>query len=285
MRPLRCCGGRLHPMKLIYTKSNWEVSQLPISEFLALVRRDGFDAAEIYLPNCQETPAQLGDLVAQAGLQLVAQAATEGTSVAEHIDSLEKGYLAGVAAKAISVNFHTGRDIFTHEQNLAIFLHGQKLMQQHGVPLLHETHRGRALFTGPGTFRYLQEIPDLLLTVDFSHWFCVHESDLRDQEENLDAAIRAARHIHARVGFGEGPQVGDPRGPAFQGWLERHEELWKRVIALRKAAGDAALTLTPEFGPPPYMPIHPLTDTPVADTWAVNCWMREHLASAFGRTV
>jgi hypothetical protein len=272
-------------MKLLYTKSNWEVSHLSLPEFLTRVRHDGFDASEIYLPNRSESPATVAAIHEEFGLKLIAQAATSGRSVAEHVETLDKWYRHGVAAKAIAVNFHTGRDIFTHEQNLAIFQHGQKLMEELGVPLLHETHRGRALFTGPGTFRYLREIPGLLLTTDFSHWFCVHESDLKDQEENLDTAIHAARHIHARVGFGEGPQVGDPRGPAFTGWLERHKELWAKIIAFRKAAGAPFLTITPEFGPPPYMPVHPLTDEPVADTWEVNGWMREHLISVFGRSV
>jgi hypothetical protein len=51
----------------------------------------------------------------------------------------------------------------------------------------------------------LRRIPSLTLTGDFSHFTCVHESMLADQPENVVACIAAVRHIHARVGFEEGP--------------------------------------------------------------------------------
>ena len=156
-------------------------------------------------------------------------------------------------------------------------------MERAGLPLRHETHRGRALFTAPAAAAYLQALPGLQLTADLSHWFCVHESDLADQPENVAATIAAAHHVHARVGFDEGPQAGDPRGEAFARWLELHLGLWRRIVAARKADGCAFLTITPEFGPAPYMPLLPLENVPVADAWAVNVWMRDRLTLEFGR--
>jgi sugar phosphate isomerase/epimerase len=180
------------------------------------------------------------------------------------------------------VNCHTGRDIFSQEDNVGLFRFGQALSAAHGVGLAHELHRGRALFSGPETKRYLEAIPDLRLTADFSHWFCVHESDLLDQPQNTAAAAAAAVHIHARVGFREGPQLAYPLSPAGRPWLDLHMALWARIIEARKAEARPYLTITPEYGPAPYMPTCSMDDQLVADPWAVNVWMKQHLIAVFG---
>ena len=117
----------------------------------------------------------------------------------------------------------------------------------------------------------------ICLNADFSHWFCVHETDLRDQPEAVDMAISRAWHIHARVGFDEGPQMAFPLSPAAKPWLNRHLELWQRIIAARQADGAEFLTITPEAGPPGYMPIDS-DGTALADAWDINVGMRDYLA-------
>ena len=182
------------------------------------------------------------------------------------------------------MNCQTGRDHFPFEDSgPALRAWPRALREERGVPLLHETHRGRALFTAPAAAAFLAAVPGLRLTADFSHWFCVHESDLADQPGAVAAAVAASDHVHARVGFAEGPQVGDPRGEAFAPWLALHLELWRRIVVARARDGRPFLTLTPEFGPPPYMPLRPLENEPVADAWEVNAWMRDRLALEFGR--
>jgi sugar phosphate isomerase/epimerase len=265
-------------MKLLFTKSKWEAPALSVEAFLDACLRDGFDGTELHLQGLPETPAEIARLHAGRRLIMVGQIVTEGTTPAEHAASLERLYLQACAAGAVFVSSHTGKDFFPHEENLRIFAKGLELEAAHGIPLVHETHRGRALFTAHGTARYLRELPSLALTADFSHWFCVHESDLRDQEESLAAAIAATRHVHARVGFGEGPQVAQPAAPGFSGWLDRHVGLWRRIVAARGLSGAPMLTITPEAGPPPYMPVDPATGSPLADAWAVNVWMKRYLA-------
>ncbi|GAB1483119.1 hypothetical protein MASR2M78_19350 [Treponema sp.] len=49
-----------------------------------------------------------------------------------------------------------------------------------------------------------------------SRWCTVAESYLEDQKEAVDAALSRTDHIHARVGFPEGPQVGDPAAPEWE---------------------------------------------------------------------
>ena len=270
-------------MKLLYLKSNWEAARLPLPVFLEKAARDGFDGAELFLPARPEPASEIRRLCAAAGLKLVAQIATEGRTPDEHLRSLEVLYPRAAETEPLLVNCQTGRDHFAFADSVRVFERGQALSEAGGVPLLHETHRGRALFTAPAAAATLAAVPGLRLTADFSHWFCVHESDLADQPEAVAAAVAASSHVHARVGFAEGPQVGDPRGEAFAPWLALHLDLWRRIVAARAREGRPFLTLTPEFGPAPYMPLHPLDGEPVADAWEVNVWMRDRLALEFGR--
>jgi sugar phosphate isomerase/epimerase len=272
-------------MQLLYAKSNWEVPGVSLADFLARTAADGFDATEIHLPGRPESPDEIALRHADLGLKLVAQITTTGSTPQDHRASLAAHFHHACLTQPLFVNCHTGRDIFSHEDNLGLFQLGQALSEASGVRLRHELHRGRALFSGPDTKRYLEAIPDLQLTADFSHWFCVHESDLKDQSQNTAAAVQAAAHIHARVGFREGPQVGYPLSPANRPWLDLHMALWARIIAARKAEGCAYLTITPEFGPAPYMPTCSADDQVVADPWALNVWMKQHLIDAFGRWV
>jgi len=272
-------------MRLLFAKSNWEVPHLGLANFLERTAKDGFDATEIYLPARPEPPDEIRMRHADRGLKLVAQITTTGTTPQDHADSLTANFRSACKTQPLFVNCHTGRDIFPWTDNLALFRLAQNLSEDSGVGLVHELHRGRALFSGPETKRYLDAIPELRLTADFSHWFCVHESDLLDQPQNTGAAAKAAAHIHARVGFREGPQVGYPLSPANRPWLDLHMGLWSQIVAQRKAESAPWLTITPEYGPAPYMPTCSATDALVAEPWALNVWMRDYLATAFGRVV
>ena len=117
------------------------------------------------------------------------------------------------------------------------------------------------------------------LTVDFSHWCNTAESFLDDQVKALGLAISRADHIHARVGFPEGPQVMDPRSPEWQEALNLHLGWWKKIAAARLADGADMLTIAPEFGPEPYMPLLPVTKQPWPSQWDVNVYMMELLRS------
>jgi sugar phosphate isomerase/epimerase len=146
--------------------------------------------------------------------------------------------------------------------------------------VLHETHRGRPTFSTTETLRHLEALPALRLTADISHWMCVHESDLSDQQEALDRVVPRVDHIHARVGYAEGPQVPHPLAPEYGAALEAHVRFWQAVLDARRVEGREWFTLTPEFGPPEYMPCLPFTRQPVADAWDVNVEFLAYLRQA-----
>ena len=267
-------------MKLIFGKSKWEMWDDPLESFLERVAASGFQATEIYLGSLHETPVEIARLHASYGLQLIGQILTQGQSCQEHVRSLESQFEFAAQCEVVFINSHAGRDIFSFEENLQIFERITQLCQSSGIPFLVETHRGRPTYSAIDTRKYLEALPELRLTADFSHWMVVHESGLEDQAGNLELAIRRSDYIHARVGYAEGPQIPDPRAPEWKGAVERHLGLWQQIIDRHKAEGKEELYITPEFGPPAYMHTAPFTNQPIGDVWEQNVYMKELLSSA-----
>ena len=266
-------------MKILFFRSTWGLEAMPTLEAqLRKIKAGGFDGVELAVPAdaaaCREARKRLDDL----GLAVIAQQCrTTGPTVAEHTAGFEAIFERALLLRPLHLNSHTGRDHFTLEQNLEIFDHAAALAAKHGVELLHETHRGRALFSAPATERFLAERPQFRLVADFSHWCCVHESLLADQAERVARAIKHSSAIHARIGHDQGPQIPDPRDPMWQSHLDVHLNWWKKSVAHRRAEGRAVLCVTPEFGPAPNMTLLPETHQPIADLWDIIVFMRDWL--------
>ena len=266
-------------MIILYFRSVWGLDDCATLEAkFQKIKAGGFDGVELDVPldlaTCQQARRVLDDL----GLAVIAQQwRTSGQTVAEHTASFEPQYERALALKPLYLNSHTGRDHFTLDENLAIFDHATVLANKHGLEVYHETHRGRALFSAPATAQFLAARPGLKLVADFSHWCCVHESLLADQEERVMRATQSAYAVHARVGHAEGPQIPDPRDALWQPNLEAHLAWWRKIVAARRTEGCAILPVCPEFGPAPYMTLLPHSHKPIADLWEINCHMRDWL--------
>ena len=50
----------------------------------------------------------------------------------------------------------------------------------------------------------------------------------------MELAITRTDHIHARVGYTEGPQITDPRVPEWKRALDFHLQCWDKVVAFNK---------------------------------------------------
>lgn len=250
----------------------------PLEIFLQRVKASGFTAAEIYLGSLKESAQEIAHLHASYGLSLIGQILTQGQTCQEHIKSLEAQFEFAEKCPVVFINSHAGRDIYSFEENTRIFQRIIQLSESSGIPILVETHRGRPTYSAMETRRYLDALPGLRLTADFSHWMVVHESDLADQRENIDLAISRADYIHARVGYAEGPQIPDPRAPEWQYAVSTHLKLWQDIIDRHQKNGRENLYITPEFGPPAYMHTTPFTNQPVGDVWEQNVYMKDLLA-------
>jgi sugar phosphate isomerase/epimerase len=232
-----------------------------------------------------------------AGVEAPAPAAAQAEEFAALLDKYRLGYIAQVFAdgaadfgeqvkaaagfKPLKIVSHSARDCMTEAEQDRFFAAALETEARYGIPIGHETHRHRAMFTPWTTARLLNKFPELRITADFSHWTNVCESHLDDQKENLAIAIARAIHIHGRIGYPEGPQVPHPGAPEYRSELELFLGWWKDILARQAAEGAAFATFTSEFGPPGYMHTLPFTQAPVADLWEVNRWMSDRMQERF----
>jgi sugar phosphate isomerase/epimerase len=269
-------------MRLLFTKSKWEAPQLTLDTFLDRVVADGFDGSELHLIGQSEPAARIRHAHAERGLLCIAQVTSAGNTPDEHLADLLRQLDTAAEVGAVRVNAHAGCDVFPFNENLRILSSAINLGRKLRLPLCFETHRGRPTFSGPGTRQLLEALPDLRLTADFSHWMCVHESTLEDQGDTLALAQSRSDHLHARIGFPQGPQVAQPFAPEWAGLRERYLALWRPILAQRRAEGRDWFAITPEAGPAGYMPVLPFTRQPLADAWEVNVAMRDWLRPLLG---
>ena len=264
-------------MEIRWFCATWGMPGKSLDANLELAREAGFPGVEMGVPAEARERARVKSRLEELGLSLIAQQWTTGADGAAHARSFEEQYRRSVEAAPLFVNSHTGRDIFPLPENLVVFEKAAALEQQLRVPVAHETHRGRPTFSAMSTMALLDAVPRLRLTADFSHWCCVHESLLEDLGPQVARAIAASRHVHARVGHAEAPQVTDPRAPEWSKALDAHVAWWQAVVDSRGKAGDAFLTICPEFGPPDYQVTLPGTGKPISDLWEINRAMRDIL--------
>jgi sugar phosphate isomerase/epimerase len=278
--PVQSAAG--YNIKVLATNWGFDGS---MDAFCAKAKSDGYDGIEHWWPynntlNQDELFAALKKYNLEVGFLC---GASESTAV-EHIQSFKKKLDEAVAKtkqKPLYINLHSGRDYFNFEDNSKIVEYTLQINKQTGIPVYHETHRGRMMFATTTTNQFLKKYTDLKLTLDISHWCNVHESMLADQQDNVAAALQRTGHIHARIGYQEGPQVADPRAPEWEYAVKAHFEWWDKIVEQKKKAGEQ-LTFLTEFGPPLYMQTLPYTLQPLSNQWEINVHMMKLLRKRYG---
>lgn len=198
----------------------------------------------------------------------------------KHFQHFKASLEGAVSQKPAYVNCHSGRDHFSFDQNKRFIELSTSLSKSSGVPIYHETHRGRILYAAPVSRLFMEKLPDLRVTLDVSHWCNVHESLLDDQAETLSITLDRVDHIHARIGHEEGPQVNDPRAPEWTDAVSAHFAWWDKVVERKKKEGKRMTFLT-EFGPVDYMPALPYTRQPLANQWEINTHLMDVLRKRY----
>ena len=270
-------------MKIKYFCPAWGSDALEFDRFCEKAAAAGYDGVEMGLPldDDRDTTDRL-EALKLYGLELVAQHhETHVPDLVAHQDEYRRRLEWLADAAPLLINSHTGRDWFGFDDNNRLIDIAREVAMDRGVPIVHETHRGRFSFCAATTRRYLETHTDLRIAADFSHWCTVSESLLQDQPDAVELAISRADHIHARVGHIEGPQVSDPRAPEWSNELNAHLAWWDRIVATHRERGSELLTVTSEFGPFPYMPRLPYTCQPVASQWDINVHMMKLLRKRY----
>jgi sugar phosphate isomerase/epimerase len=269
-------------MRIAFFCPQWGMEALPLNQFLMRVKSAGFDGVEMMVPLDTRQRELLSSLLRELKLLLIVQNwQPYTTNLGQYLMDFKQRLVLSAQFEPVLINSHTGRDLFSFDQNKEAIEVARGISQEYGIRILHETHRGRFAYSGPATMPYFRTFPDLHITADFSHWCCVSESYLEDQPEVLNEAIGRARHIHARIGYPGGPQITDPRAPEWSFAVNTFLGWWDRIVETNVQRGNNLLTITPEFGPPPYMHTLPFSDRPVVDQFKVNDYMKNILTERY----
>lgn len=204
-------------------------------------------------------------------------------TVKEHVAEFERQLAETMPLKPILVNVHGGRDSWPQAEALSYFDAVLSIAEKYNVNIVHETHRSRILFNPWATLDYVKRIPNLQLCADLSHFVCVAERLTWDDDDYhiLDQIAPRVRHIHARVGQEQAPQVSDPRAPEWLNHVHTHESWWQQIWSAQAAQGASFITMTPEYGPTPYLPALPYSGTPVTNLNEIIDWQAQRLVSHF----
>jgi len=157
-----------------------------------------------------------------------------------------------------------------------------------GLPLLFETHRDCTLNDLHYTLQLIEEVPDMRLCADLSHYVI-------DREMRLPLSDRDRNHIHrilersdcfqGRIANREQIQV-QIEFPQHRAWVEQFRAWWAEGIGMwrQRNGADATLVFLCELGPPPYA----MTDAnqaELSDRWqealTIRRWV-EQIWAGFG---
>jgi sugar phosphate isomerase/epimerase len=266
----------------------WGAENILWNLFSSQVKNAGFDGVEVYPLNAlAEKPSMLQSLE-ENGLEfsLLHAEMVEGANIEKYKDALTRNLYELVnyqttTLKPQFITTQTGREYYDEQQMAECFEICDRISRESGIPIIQETHRNKWSYAAHVVKKYLEKFPSLQLALDISHWFCVSESYLEDQQDALDLAIQHTVHLHARVGHIEGPQVTDPRAPENEEALMHHLLYWDKWIEHLRKSNISKCTITPEFGPYPYMAHQIRTQTPIASQWEINCFMKDLLRNRY----
>ncbi len=271
-------------MKIKILSPLWGHEHLELDIFLKKIREAGYDGIDTWIPDNKADKHILFDYLQQHEFYIVThQHRANGSTFKKFMESFIKNLYQCAEPAPLLINSHTGRDYFSFEQNLELVDAAQEFSEKTGITVAHETHRGRLGYSPQMINQFFESRSDFCITADFSHWVCVTESMLGNFTPTVNKAINRSRHIHARVGFEQGPQVADPAAPEWKYALDQFLEWWDKIIAVNVKAGAKIFPITTEFGPVPYMPTVPFTKIPLADQFAVNCYMKDLLDKRYNQ--
>lgn len=265
-------------MKLLILCTQWGSENLPIEEFFMKVKEAGYDGIDTWVPEDINEKKKFISLLDKYHLKIVShQHQAKGNDIDEYCKSLEHYLSLSLECNPLLINSHSGTDYFTLEEQLRVIDTAEEFSVKHNIVVAHETHRGRIGFSPYNAMELFKQRPAMKITADFSHWVCVTESFLEYSSVIMEEAIKRTKHIHARVGYTQGPQIPDPRLTAWQKPVNFFLNIWEQIITCQKLLNAKFFTITTEFGPPPYMWTKTNDNTPIESQWEINLFMKDLL--------
>lgn len=268
-------------MELELYRTRWGTNG-NLGDFASEAQLAGFAGIESNAPASQEEQRELGSVREQLGMSWIAEIVTGGgyvpqreLSLHDHLEDLRAGLKACAPFGPVRVNCIGGLDAWSHPDVLRFLETGMDAADALGLEVCFETHRSRCLFNPWRCEQIVGELPDIRLTADVSHWCVVAERLMDTEMPTIRTIAPNVRHIHARVGYDQGPQVPHPAAPEYAEALSSHQHCWEVFWEVQRTSGTVTTTMTPEFGPDGYLHRLPFTQAPVADLWEINRWMAD----------
>ncbi|OMF27211.1 xylose isomerase [Paenibacillus sp. FSL H8-0548] len=220
------------------------------SEKIRLIAENGFDGINAFVP----APEERGlwkELLEQYGLSFSVNAYP--ASLTEMSDFLEE---AAAFGKVSYINAQVMRPFLTGESAIELLSGIDALSREAGIPVYIETHRGTITQDLIRMQQFLQSLPELRLTIDYSHYVVAGELHTisPEAEQLLQALLPNASSIHTRISNGEqiqidaGPEGNHPMLPHFAGWWESAMRHWR----MASKAENRNFPVVIELGPAPY---------------------------------
>lgn len=264
-------------MTLSFFKTLWGHTG-PFADAADRAVEAGFKGIEGPLPIEPARRAEFLEALSSRGLAWIAEISTTGFAVPDpgatpqqHLDAFERILSDSLPAAPLFFTTMAGSDLWEFSESVRFLEKAHAIATHYGVRVGFETHRSRSLFHPIVTKHVLAELPQLELTIDFSHWCNVCERLVLDElPEVLDLCARHVLHIQPRIGYDQGAQIPDPRSPRYKTAIDAHLRWWEALWAGQKARGFVETTMTPEFGPDGYQQVIAETDLPFGDLWDFN---------------
>lgn len=264
----------------------WGAEHIPWSDFLDQVVAEGYAGIEWFPFGENEPVAAILEQVQELkerGLtySLVMTVLGEWASFDCYCTLLEQQLielcLLTRAYKPRFISAQVGREYFTKEQVICCLELCARIAKEQGIEILQETHRNKWNYGLHSVMDVLQSYKDIGFTLDLSHWFCISESYLEDRVEEVGQVLHKTRHLHARIGSTQCSQVHDVRMKQFEPALHAHWGFWKKWLEIMSAQGEKEVTITTEFGPPPYSLALASREMDYAFQWEQNRWIKNYL--------
>mgnify|MGYP000420891327 CR=1 FL=1 len=265
-------------MKLLILCTQWGSEHLPLEEFFLKVKEAGYDGIDTWVPEDTTEKKKFISLLNRYDLAIVShQHQANGNTIEEYCTSLEYYLSLSMECNPLLINSHSGRDYFSPDEQLRVIDTVEEFSVKHNIVVAHETHRGRIGYSPYNAMELFKKRPGMKITADFSHWTCVTESWLEHCSIIMQEAIKRTTHIHARIGYTQGPQIPHPGLAAWQEPVNFFLRIWEDILAYQKSLNAEYFTITTEFGPPPYMWTKTNDNAPIESQWEINLFMKKLL--------
>jgi len=196
--------------KIEVYQSLWGMTDLPsiempwnIMEQIRHIKQAGFDGALQFVDDFFEETLEISKAIIDSGLKL-------GIScVGYEIEDIASKIAYAKRAKAEFINIMVKHYFIVGQEAIMLLNEIIKQSIEMNFKVLIETHRGTITQDLIRTSEYIEAIPEMLLTLDLSHYIVSGEIGTPDRnvENYFEKLLQRAASIHIRVGNGEQIQV------------------------------------------------------------------------------